>query len=281
MRDETSSSRQESVEKDDSTKPMELNEPTLIEHPEEDNDEAPRRSKRQRTEKSFGDDFVIYLVDDTPKTIAEAYSSPDADYWKEAVRSEIDSIMSNGTWEVVERPYGCKPVGCKWVLKKKLRADGTIDKYKARLVAKGYTQKEGEDFFDTYSPVARLTTIRVLLSLAASHGLLVHQMDVKTAFLNGELEEEIYMDQPEGFVVKGQERMVCKLVKSLYGHRAHTSLFHRMFPRLRSDRNGFRSGRLRLAGDARRPGRQRRHLHRPRVAAAEPRTPLFRQGFQP
>jgi hypothetical protein len=149
MRDVTSSSRQESVEKDDSTKSMELNEPTFIEHPEEENDEAPRRSKRQRTEKSFGDDFIM---DDTPKTIAEAYSSPDADYWKEAVRSEMDSIMSNGTWEVIECPYGCKPVGCKWVLKKKLRPDGTIDKYKVRLVAKGYTQKEGEDFFDTYSP---------------------------------------------------------------------------------------------------------------------------------
>jgi hypothetical protein len=82
-------------------------------------------------------------------------------------------------------------------------------------VAKGYTQKEGEDFFDTYSPVARLTTIRVLLSLAASYGLLVHQMDVKMAFINGELEEEIYMDQPDGFVSKGQEGMVCKLLKSL------------------------------------------------------------------
>jgi hypothetical protein len=93
----TSSSRQESVEKDDSTKSMELNEHVFIEHPEEDNDEAPRRSKRQRTEKSFGDDFIIYLVDDTPKTIAGAYSSPDADYWKEAVRSEMDSIMSNVT----------------------------------------------------------------------------------------------------------------------------------------------------------------------------------------
>ena len=93
-------------------------------------------------------------MDDTPRTIEEAYSSPDADYWKETVRSEMDSIMSNGTWEVVERPYGCKPVGCKWVFKKKFRADGTIEKYKVRLVAKGYTQKEGEDFFDTYSPVA-------------------------------------------------------------------------------------------------------------------------------
>jgi hypothetical protein len=139
--------------------------------------------------------------------------------------------MSNGTWEVVERPYGCKPVGCKWVLKKKLRPDGTIDKYNARLVAKGYTQKEGEDFFGTYSPVARLTTIRVLLSLAASHGLLVHQMDVKTAFLNGELEEEIYMDRPKGFVVKGQEGMMCKLVKSLYGLKQAPKQWHDKFDR--------------------------------------------------
>ena len=84
-------------------------------------------------------------------------------------------------------------MGCKWVFKKKLRPDGTIKKYKVRLVAKGYAQKEGEDFFDTYSPAARLTTIRVLLALAASHNLLIHQMDVKTAFLNGDLEEEIYM----------------------------------------------------------------------------------------
>jgi hypothetical protein len=79
---------------------------------------------------------------------------------------------------------------CEWVLKKKLRPDGTIDKYKARFMAKGYTQREGKDFFDTYSPVARLTMIHVLLSLAASHGLLVHQMDVKTTFLNGELKQK-------------------------------------------------------------------------------------------
>ena len=84
-------------------------------------------------------------------------------------------------------------------------------------MAKSYTEKEGEDFFDTYSPIARLTTIRVLFFLAASYGLIVHQMDVKTAFLNGELDEEIYMVQPDGFVVKGQESKVCKLLKSLYG----------------------------------------------------------------
>jgi hypothetical protein len=92
------------------------------------------------------------------------------------------------------------------VFKKKLRPDGTVDKYKARLVAKGYTQKEGEDFFYTDSLVARMTTIRVLLSLAVSYGLLVHQMDVNTTFLNGELDEEIYMDHPDGFVVKGEEQ---------------------------------------------------------------------------
>jgi hypothetical protein len=139
--------------------------------------------------------------------------------------------MSNGTWEVVERPYGCKPVGRKWVLKKKFRPDGTIEKYKARLVVKGYTQKEGEDFFDTYSPVARLTTIRVLLSLVASHGLLVHQMNVKITFLNVELEEEIYMDQPDGFVAEGQEGMVCKLIKSLYGLKQTPKQWNEKFDR--------------------------------------------------
>ncbi|KAK1677680.1 hypothetical protein QYE76_038528, partial [Lolium multiflorum] len=198
---------------------------------EKDDNEAPKRSKRRRIEKSFGDDFIVYLVDDTPTSIAEAYASPDADDWKEAVHNEMDSILSNGTWELSERPHGCKPVGCKWVFKKKLRPDGTIEKYKARLVAKGYTQREGEDYFDTYSPVARLTTIRVLLSMAASYGLIVHQMDVKTAFLNGELEEEIYMDQPDGFVVKGEERKVCKLLKSLYGLKQAPKQWHEKFDR--------------------------------------------------
>ncbi|KAK1643805.1 hypothetical protein QYE76_061610 [Lolium multiflorum] len=90
---------------------------------DEDDNEAPTRSKRQRNAKSFGNDFIVYLVDDTPTTISEALASPDADYWKEAVQSEMDSIFANGTWELTERPYGCKPVGCKWVFNKKLRAD--------------------------------------------------------------------------------------------------------------------------------------------------------------
>jgi hypothetical protein len=115
------------------------------------------------------------------------------------------------------------------MVKKKLRPDGTINKYKARLVAKGYTQKKSEDFFNTYSPVARMTTIQVLLSLAASYGLLVHQMDVKTAFLNGELDEVFYMDQPAGFVVKGEEQKVCKLLKSLHGLKQAPKQWHEKF----------------------------------------------------
>jgi hypothetical protein len=196
---------------------------------EEINSEATKRSKRPRIAKSFGDDFTIYLMDDTPKTIVGVFESSDADDWKEADRSEMDSILSNGTWKLVNRPYGCKPVGCKWVFKKKLRPDDTINKYKVRLVMKGYTQKKGKVFFDTYSPVARLTTIRVLLSLAASHGLLVHQMNVKTSFLNEELEEEIYMTQPDGFVVKGQEDKVCKLMKSLYDVKQAPKQWHEKF----------------------------------------------------
>jgi hypothetical protein len=191
--------------------------------------ETSKKSKRQRTAKSFGDDFIVYLMDDTFRTIEEAYSSLDADYWKEAIKSELDSIMSNGTWEVVSRPYGRKLIGCKWVFKKKLRPDGTIEKYKMRLVAKGYNQKEGEDFFDTYSLVARLTTIRLLLSLATSYGIFVHQMDVKTDFLNRELKEEIYMNQPDGIAVKGQQGIVCKLLKSLYGLKQAPKQCHEKF----------------------------------------------------
>ena len=97
-----------------------------------------------------------------------------------------------------------------------MKSDGTIDKYKARLVIKGYRQREGLDYFDTYSPVSRITSIRVLLAIAALWNLEVHQMDVKTAFLNGDLEEEIYINQPEGFSVSGQQNNVCRLVKALY-----------------------------------------------------------------
>ena len=110
-----------------------------------------------------------------------------------------------------------------------MKADGSIDKYKARLVVKGFKQTEGIDYFDTYSPVTRITSIRMIIAIAALYDLEIHQMDVKTAFLNGELDEEIYMEQPEGFVVPGQENKVCKLVKSLYGLKQAPKQWHEKF----------------------------------------------------
>ena len=119
--------------------------------------------------------------------------------WKEAIKSEIDSILQNHTWELVDLPLGCKPLGYKCIFKRKMKADGVIDKYKARLVIKGYKQREGLDYFDTYSPMTRITSIRVILAIVALRNLQVYQIDVKIAFLNGNLEEEIYMEQPESF----------------------------------------------------------------------------------
>nr|GEZ84025.1 zinc finger, CCHC-type [Tanacetum cinerariifolium] len=108
-------------------------------------------------------------------------------------------------WELMDLPPGCKPLGYKWIFKKKIKADGTIEKYKARLVIKGFRQREGLDYFDTYSPVMRITSIRMILAIAALRNLEVYQMDVKTVFLNGDLKEEIYMNQPGGFIALGQE----------------------------------------------------------------------------
>nr|GEW07400.1 isochorismate synthase, chloroplastic [Tanacetum cinerariifolium] len=133
----------------------------------------------------------------------EAVTSSEGNQWKKAIKSKIDSILQNHTWELVDLPYGCKPLGYKWIFKKKMKADGTIDKYKARLVIKGYRQHEGLDYFDTYSPVTRITSIRMVLAIAALRILEVHQMDVKIAFLSGDLEEDIYMNQPEGFIAPG------------------------------------------------------------------------------
>jgi transposase InsO family protein len=199
----------------------------------------PRRSTRARVTKDFGPDYVVFLLDEEPKTIKEAFYRTDSSLWKEAVQSEIDSIMQNHTWILTDLPEGCKPLGCKWILKRKFKADGSIDKYKARLVVKGFLQKEGYDFFDTYSPVTRITSIRVLMAIAALHNLEIHQMDVKTAFLNGDLEEEIYMEQPEGFVIPGQERKVCKLVKSLYGLKQAPLQWHLKFDEVMMS-NGFK-----------------------------------------
>ena len=127
------------------------------------------------------------------------------------------SLHKNEAWDLVELSAGRKPIGSKWVFKKKKNAEGKVEKYKARLVAKGYSQVSGIDFGDIFSLVAKVTSIRLLLSFVAAFDFEVEHMDVKTAFLHGDLEEEIYMKQPESFVVKGKKELVCKLKKSLYG----------------------------------------------------------------
>ena len=182
----------------------------------DESEKALRRSKRARTSKSFGPDFLTYLLENEPQSFNEAMFTPEAPMWKEVVNSEIESIMQNHTRVLVDLPPGSKPLGCKWIFKRKMKTDRSIDKYKARLVAKGYKQKEGLDYFETYSPVTRITSIRMLIVIATLHNLEIHQMDVKTAFLNRDLNEDIYMDR-EGFISLGQKKKVCRLFKSLYG----------------------------------------------------------------
>lgn len=162
-------------------------------------------------------DFVPEEQDYDPCTYNEALQDKDAESWQKAMISEIESMDSNQVWELVEPPIGVKAIGCKWVYKRKRGSDGKVETFKARLVAKGFTQREGIDYEETFSPVAMLKSIRILLSIAAHLDYEIWQMDVKTAFLNGSLEEDIYMKQPDGFIEKGQEHLICKLKKSIYG----------------------------------------------------------------
>ncbi|GJR48863.1 zinc finger, CCHC-type containing protein [Tanacetum coccineum] len=117
-----------------------------------------------------------------PKEVTEE----DVTFWKEAINDEMDSIMGNNTWVLVDLPPCCKPLGCKWIFKRKLKVDGTIEKFKARLVIQGFRQKSSIDYFDNYAPVARISTIRLLIAMASIHNLIIHQMYVKIAFLNDE-----------------------------------------------------------------------------------------------
>ncbi|GKF20377.1 zinc finger, CCHC-type containing protein [Tanacetum coccineum] len=187
-----------------------MQEPQMDDHTDDVPNEIlePRRVKRAKKAKSYGSDFQLYLVEgsrdqvgsqysycysieEDPRTYNEAMQSRDAAFWKEAIDDEIGSIMENNTWVLSDLSPGCKSLGCKWIFKRKMKVDGIIDKFKARLVIQGFRQKEGIDYFDTYAPVACITTIRLLLALAAIHNLVIHQMDVKIAFLNGDLDEDI------------------------------------------------------------------------------------------
>eukprot|EP00253_Pinus_taeda_P029920 PITA_29920 len=132
------------------------------------------------------------------------------------MNEEYRSLLANDTWDLVPLPKGHKLVRCKWVYRTKYGPDGKVDKHKARLVAKGFSQVEGIDYNETFSPVAKMNSVRLVLSLAASFKWEVHQMDVKSAFLHGALHEEIYTEQPVGFI-QTDSNLVCRLKKSLYG----------------------------------------------------------------
>ncbi|WKA05320.1 hypothetical protein VitviT2T_023294 [Vitis vinifera] len=183
----------------------------------------PRRSEREirlpirYRENGEAQVAVTDGSDDDPLTFKMAMDDVDREKWQEAMKLEKESMYSNSVWELVDLPEGIKPIGCKWIYKRKRGPNGKVETFKAMLVAKGFTQKERVDYEDTFSPVAMLKSIRILLSIAAYYDYEIWQMDVKTTFLNGNLEETIYMVQPEGFVVKDQEQKVCKLQRSIYG----------------------------------------------------------------
>jgi len=136
--------------------------------------------------------------------------------WQKAMEEELSMIKKNKTLELVDRPKDRKIIGVKWVFRTKLNADGSINKHKAKLVVKGYAQVLGVDYSDTFAHVARLDTIRLVLAIAAQNGWKVFQLNVKSAFLNGILQEEIYVEQPEGFMEQGEEEKVYLLKKALY-----------------------------------------------------------------
>ena len=187
------------------------------------NQAAPRRSERTRHAPvryglyiSEGDDAVIMDSDD-PLTFQEAMSRADSEKWLKAMEEEMQSMLENEVWQLVEPTQGVKTIGWKWVYKIKTDMDGNPQTYKARLVAKGFRQTQGIDYDETFSLVAMVKSIRILLALAAHYDYEIWQMDVKTVFLNGRLKEDVYMVQPEGFVNPKKSNMICKLQRSIYG----------------------------------------------------------------
>lgn len=157
------------------------------------------------------------VINGEPSNYNEAISCQEKDNWMLAMEEEIESLIKNKTWTLVNLPKDKNLIGCKWVYKLKTDINGKVKKFKARLVAQGFNQKFGVDYDQVFAPVAKHSTFRILLSVAASRDMAVYHFDAKTAFLNGELQEEIYMRQPPGYAIEGAEEKVCLLNKSIYG----------------------------------------------------------------
>jgi hypothetical protein len=160
-----------------------------------------------------------------PQTYQQAMESHDSTKWKEVMKEEFNSLIENRTWQLTKLPSNCSTIPTRWLYKIKYNGDGSIERYKARLVAKGFAQHYGIDYDETYSPVFKLTSLRILLSIGAIYDLEIHQMDVKTAFLNGDIDTDIYIDQPEGF--RQHPHHVCKLQKGLYGLKQSPRLWNK------------------------------------------------------
>ena len=185
----------------------------------ETTDQALRQSQRMKRPPDLYGEWATVSISESnePRSVTEALASPDKIKWLNAMQKEIQSLNSNDVWDLVELPGDRKAVGSKWVFKLKVDADGLVERHKARLVAQGFSQKFGLDYDETFCPVVRHESIRTVIALAVQHGLKLHQLDITTAFLNGKLDEEVYMKQPEGFVTEGQEHLVCRLKRSIYG----------------------------------------------------------------
>ena len=183
--------------------------------------------------------FVMSLIQvHIPTTPNEAIRTQE---WKSAMDDEMKALVRNQTWVLVKLPLRKRTVGCRWVYIVKYKADGTVDKYKARLVAKGYTQSHRIDYFDTFVPVAKFKTSRILIALAAKLEWDLYQYDVWNAFIHGELEEEVYMNVPPGCKLTDCKSMVCRLKKALYGLKQSPRMWFRKLTRVMRSMNYMQS----------------------------------------
>ena len=177
-----------------------------------------RRSTRSiQPPDRYGFSLVGIDKDQDPSSVTEALSSHCKLKWKEAIEKEMKSIYANSVWELVEPPPDRKIVGSKWVFRKKIDVNGTVSLYKARLVAQGCSQRLGLDYEETFSPVVCFESVRSIIAFSVNNKIQLHQMDVNTAFLHGELSDEVYMKQPEGYTEPGKEHLICRLKRSIYG----------------------------------------------------------------
>jgi hypothetical protein len=196
-------------------------EPAAPDHPR-----YPTRDCRQPDRYTADDNRAAFMMCfEAPCSHIQAFASSDAAQWRQAMDEELASLHGNGTWDLQPLPAGRKAIACRWVGALKRDARGAVERYKARLVAKGFSQKPGVDYGEVWAPVSQYKTLRTLLAVVATEDLHLHQLDIKTAFLNGVVEEELYMQQPLGYAGQGDER-VGRLRRTLYELKQTSRTWH-------------------------------------------------------